>query len=289
MSIATIQSKYPSAIWFDSAHSGTESGTVNEPFNTFTEAMTAASDGGVIAVKDGTHTTSNITLAKSLTFVGESTSAIISSTGFNYGGVFDARNTSHSLKVETLKLFHNYDTNTFGLIIAGNTSDATVTVEGCILEMGSLTLAASINRGWFAGHSSPITSLTVSDTVILGGTDGTASGLVVGGDSLQDGFNAIDIQRCTIVVTGGSANKLSSYSTGITSSTFKNNIFVGNGNSETIGFTPSTYLNNCHYNNGETTGGTDNLFSTDPQFVDSANGDYRLRPSSPCINAGTSS
>jgi len=289
MSIATIQSKYPSAIWFDSAHSGTESGTVDEPFNTFTEAMTAASDGGVIAVKDGTHTTSNITLAKSLTFVGESTSAIISSTGSSYGGVFNARNTSHSIKVETLKLFQNSSSDHYGLITAGNTSDATVTVEGCILEMGSLTLAASLNRGWFSGHSSPITSLTVSDTVILGGTSATTFGVVVGGDSLQDGFNAVDIQRCTIVVTGGSANKLSSYSSGITSSTFKNNIFVGNGNSETIGFTPATYLNNCHNNNGETTGGTDNLFSTDPQFVDSSTGDYRLRPSSPCINAGTAS
>jgi len=289
MSIATIQSKYPSAIWFDSAHSGTESGSVDEPYNTFTEAMTAASDGGVIAVKDGTHTTSNITLTKSLTFVGESTSAIISSTGSNYGGVFNARNTGNSLKVETLKLFHNATINTFGLIIAGNTANATVTVEGCILEMGSLTLNPSIiNRGWFAGHSSPITSLTVSDTVILGGTDGTASGLVVGGDSIQDGFDAIDIQRCTIVVTGGSATKLSSYSAGITSSTFKNNIFVGNGNSETLGFTPITASNNCYHNNGISSGSGGTVFA-DPQFVDSATGDYRLRPSSPCINAGTSS
>lgn len=289
MSIATIQSKYPSAIWFDSAHSGTESGTVDEPFNTFTGAMAAASDGGVIAVKDGTHTTSNITLAKSLTFVGESTSAIISSTGTSYGGVFNANNTSHSIKVETLKLFHNSSSPVYGLITAGNTSDATVTVEGCILEMGPLTLAVSTNRGWFTASTTPTTSLTISDTVILGGTSATSLGVVVGGDHFQDGFNVVDIQRCTIVVTGGSGNKLSSYSAGITSSTFKNNIFVGNGNSETIGFTPITYLNNCHYNNGETTGGTDNLFSTDPQFVNSSTGDYRLRPTSPCIGAGTAS
>ena len=36
-------------------------------------------------------------------------------------------------------------------------------------------------------------------------------------------------------------------------------------------------------------GGTNNLYDTDPQFVDSANEDYRLRPSSSCIGAGTAS
>ena len=35
-------------------------------------------------------------------------------------------------------------------------------------------------------------------------------------------------------------------------------------------------------------GGTDNVFA-DPLFIDLANGDFRLRPSSPCINAGTAS
>lgn len=53
---------------------------------------------------------------------------------------------------------------------------------------------------------------------------------------------------------------------------------------------------NCCINNmgavndegGGTGDGTNNVFA-DPQFVDAPNGDLRLRPSSPCIGAGTAS
>lgn len=285
MSISSIQLKYPSAIWFDSAHSGTESGTVTEPYNTIGEAMTAASSGGVIAIKNGTHNVTKITLPKSLTFVGESNQAVLSTSGSTYGAAITARNTSYSIKLETLKVYHNSTSNSYGLISAGQSAGSTLTVEGCILEMGPSTLSAT-NYGWFSGHSSPVTSLTVSDSVILGGTSSTSYGVVVGGDSQQDGFNVIDLQRNTIVVTGGSAIKLSSYSAGITSSTFKNNIFIGNGNSETLGFTPTTASHNCYHNNGISSGSGGVVFA-DPQFIDSANGDYRLRPTSPCISSGT--
>ena len=48
--------------------------------------------------------------------------------------------------------------------------------------------------------------------------------------------------------------------------------------------------NNCFHQFGSnnTSGGTDNVFA-DPQFIDSAGDDLRLRPTSPCIGAGTAS
>jgi hypothetical protein len=284
MSIASIQSKYPNAVWFDSAHTGTESGAVNEPYNTITEAITNASDGGVIAVKDGTHIIAGkITMGKSLTFVGESnTNAILSTSGDTYGGAINTGG-HYSLNLETIKVYHDSASQNYGLINAGTSP---VVVEGCTLEMGSNTTSAT-TRGWFAGSSSPVTSLTVSDSVILGGSS-SSFGFVVGGDYAQDGFNALDFQRNTIVVTGGSSTKFSSYSNGITSSTFKNNIFVGNGNNEVLGFTPLTASNNCYHNNGISSGSGGVVFAA-PLFVDTATGDYRLRPSSPCIGAGTAS
>jgi hypothetical protein len=291
MSISSIQAKYPSAVWFDSAHTGTESGSVTEPYNTIGEAMTAASSGGVIAIKDGTHNVTQITMGKSLTFVGESTSAVLSTSGTTYGGAINANGTSHSIKLETLKLYHNLTSSSnysFGIITAGNTSSATVTVEGCIIEMGANTIASG-SRGTFTGHSSPVTSLTVSDSVFIVASGRFDFGILISGNFNQDGFNALDFQRNTVVVAGGLGTKFFISPSGLTNSTIKNNIMVGAGNSETIGITPGTLTYNCFHNNSVTSGGSNNLFSTDPQFVDSANGDYRLRPSSPCIGAGTAS
>jgi len=75
---------------------------------------------------------------------------------------------------------------------------------------------------------------------------------------------------------------------------YKNNIFATDNASTGLN-TQATIAdqgsNNCFFQFDDTfnsSGGTNNVFA-DPQFVDSPNGDYRLRPSSPCIGAGTAS
>ena len=299
MSIASIQSKYPSAIWFDSNHGGTNSGTLDNPYTSMSTAIGAiTSNDMVIAVLDGTHivsqsdlggsgTTSTITLggtANKLTFVGETTNAVISTSGQTYGGSINLQGKAYALKLETLKLYHNGTSAVYGLVNGGTIS---VEVESCILEMGGSTLTAT-NRGWFSGANNQVTSLKIIDSVVTGGADSTTYGAFLGGHPITKTYDDLNFQRNTFVVTGGGANKFATYSTGFSSSIFKNNIFVGNGNSETLGFTPLTASNNCYHNNGISSGSGGSVF-TDPQFVDSANGDYRLRPSSPCINAGTAS
>jgi len=73
-------------------------------------------------------------------------------------------------------------------------------------------------------------------------------------------------------------------------SSCKNNIFQGAG-SGTFSSTFTANATNCCFHNfgsSNASGGTNNVFA-DPQFVDVVNNDLRLRPSSPCINAGTAS
>lgn len=284
MSIASIQAKYPNAIWFDSAHTGTESGTVDQPFNTLSEAINGASSGGAIAVKNGTHTESaRILPGKSLTFIGESLTAILN---FNTASeIFVLSGTSYYLKVESLKILHTGGVSGVSGLIKPGSGD--ITIDGSILERDTGT-------AWFVGVTGDVnaSSLYITKSIITG-RQSVNYGFITGNPSYRP-FQTVSVKNCTILhyPTSGSVKIFSASPTGLTTRIFQNNIIMGVNPSlqtSTLNFNPTTYTNNCFYLTSETSGGTDNLFNTNPLFVDSATGDYRLRPSSPCIGAATSS
>ena len=176
MSIASIQAKYPSAIWFDSAHTGTESGTVTEPYNTIGEAMTAASDGGVIAIKDGTHNTGQITLGKNLTFVGESMEGtIISSSSRNLNSP------SYTMNLETLTVLNTAVSSLTGIIY----TKGALTVDFCILDQGS---EASVGRGLVTGSNSVKVAYVFNNSILKVGSSSASYGIICGGGGAQMGL-----------------------------------------------------------------------------------------------------
>lgn len=303
MSIASIQSKYPSAIWFDSNYGSTGTGTVTDPYNNFATAVAdIASNDNVIAVLDGSHslvqsetggsgTTSTLSLggtATKLTVVGESINGVtLVANGSSWGTAFNLRATSIALKLETLTL-RNDSQSHLGVITGGDST--TVEIDNC-----SLTLGASVTSntwGWFTGDGNPDSTLTITNSFVACASD-SSKGALAGGSS-EDNYNVFDLQGNTFVITVGSSTYLIDANVGasLSSFTFKNNIFVGLSGSETIGITPTTVSHNCYHNLGVNSGNAPDSAGAvfaDPQFVDSTTGDYRLRPASPCIGAGTAS
>ena len=101
-------------------------------------------------------------------------------------------------------------------------------------------------------------------------------------------------ERCSISIrtSAGNTNLDILGSTVKMPSVLKNNIWKLDNSGITVGTTltlnaDSTY--SCFYNMGTHNAATGTNIEADPQFVDSANGDLRLRPTSPCIGAGTAS
>ena len=102
-------------------------------------------------------------------------------------------------------------------------------------------------------------------------------------------FTTATFERNSIYLglTGMSSGQMSA---ALPSSGMKNNIWMSDDTTRCNFTLASVSTFSCFHQIGSsnTSGGTDNIFS-DPLFVAPANDDLRLRPSSPCINAGTAS
>jgi hypothetical protein len=187
-------------------------------------------------------------------------------------------------------------------ITYGSATTTTVTIEGFKsenvyytgnhLQGTSLTLAKINHADTISGtranrgiiHTGIATNVcTISDVSFIADYSGN--------DRLFNNLTNSTISRCSFLLKCTSIG-----SEGITNNggfpTTSNTIFMSD-NSNAIAdsvLDPSKCTNCCIYqmHTNDSSGGTDNIFA-DPQFVDAPNGDLRLRPSSPCIGAGTAS
>ena len=297
----SLQTQYPTAIWFDSAHTGTESGTFTEPYsssiNTAVNASTETAP--VVIIKAGTHELENgashlgntyTEYAGGVTVIGDGDVTLESGASALAGWAFlhSAENVTYTFK--NIKFLNNA-TSAGGISrgFIGSQSTFNLVLENCSYRVND---TSAQRRVFFGG------------TVTAKNCDFDSYSLFAYSATYLFAFSTVNLENCTLYnvknsfggAFGGMADQTRILKN--TNSTIKNTIFYAAGSTNTTSglanstFGNITFTNCCVYSpdsflddfTASEDSGTPVL--ADPQFVDPANGDLRLRPSSPCINAG---
>jgi len=273
--------------------SGSGSGTLADPyfFDQLGSAETAAGSGGKILFTDGTYTVSAVLQlgASNVTYEAVNTREAIldfqSST--TYG--LELGRSADSYAGFALKglVFDNIgSTVNNGAVDVEIASGQLLTVDECdFLDMSS-TYKAIVGSG--SSTNTGAMNATFTGCVFTGST--SSADVDFFRYRLSTPSHNLTLNNCTCVFTNNSTNQF--FITTTTGSvTVKNSILTEDGSGTTTLGTATTFTesNNCYFGIGESADAANGIIVDDPQFVDSTTGDYRLRPSSPCINAGTAS
>jgi len=294
-------------IYFDltSGDDTTGNGSLATPYKTLNKAVTmAAASGDTLILKNGTHTITADTVTninKSVTITSESRNAslciIDGDETYNYALTVSANTLNINLTNITFKDIILPSSN--GILYIASRSGCNFNVLNCIFKnifvtsvlIGSVTTTGTNNITTVSNCLFEEIEQSTTNSKIFGAGTGTLEN--------QDLYT-FNFYQNTLINNSNLFNNI--FYIRYNTLNFKNNIFYFNIASAinivsiTVAKGPTNFYNTCYYNAGAGTlklisaGSVDidqNNITSNPLFVDVANGDYRLRPSSPCIDTGT--
>jgi len=231
-------------------------------YSSLSSAESDAGSGGIIYFLDGNYTVAPSFQADGITYQSLIPhGAIFEPSGFTYINFTDSSTpTGITLKDFEFKDLRVFTASHTGSSLIDNCKfESTVNFDSYLWNLGSSNVTIQ-------NCTANISFSDATEIIISNASNATIKG------------NTLYIKPQSSVSSAG----LTTSSIG----TSKNNIFVSTDSSK-IGTNIATNSSNCCFHAfGTQSGGTNNIFS-DPQFIDSANGDFRLRPTSPCIGAAT--
>jgi hypothetical protein len=255
-------------------------------YSSLSSAESDAGSGGTIYFTDGAYDfTTDVTWnADGVTYQSlNPLGAVLTRTGLSSGnnsGELEIAGTGNSI-APRVKNFKIVNMKVWFYQTSGLTGDNTPLLQGCdISSTTDLVTSTGLLRANFGTVGYPVRILNNSVHWKFGSSDTflftRLNDATVEGNSFYFDLGS---------VSGTIASSSSSFSSS------KNNIFMSSDNAKMGSDSKAASSTNCcfyQFHSVNTSGGTNNIFE-DPQFVDAPNANLRLRPTSPCIGAGTAS
>lgn len=267
----------------------TGNGSESTPWATLTKANASSANGDTIILQDGTYTWSSLGPMSSLRIYQAETVG---------GAILDGAGGHISYSAGSLL----GDINVVGIVFQNMISTSSApAISPVSTYYTHFTNCVFRNMSVWSGFAAYLLDENKRWSL--------SSCLIYGIDTSTDGNNKVlfgvtntgaiyNIENCTIIFSGAGVYKLNaifrqgSASPGPTVNFINNIVYNSQGitvNWERSGATltgTKNVQNSCHYLITGVPAGVDNITS-DPLFVDASSDNFALRPTSPCISAGT--
>lgn len=273
--------------------------SISTPWQTIGKCNTSATTGDTIICLNGTHTWASVTFTKSFTIQAQTNGSVIfdaGSTGVVWADIYTLSVTGLSFKNNTGYIGGSQAS----IFYKKNLETGAMTFNTCSFENIQLKNDANIG-GLFSsgvGFNSAAWTLNVTNCLInvtKSTTNSTSASSLIGSRQASGSVYTLTGNTICLLGTSGAGTQLDNLFWNTSTFTncsvvMKNNIVYCPSTAVTwntgTAFNSTSATYNDFYQVTSSPAGTGNITS-DPLLVDAANGNYNLRPTSPCIGSGS--